>query len=177
MDQKTIKNNHICLPKVPVQRQIRLEICEFCLDFGCFIGHVFGRYLPRGCRYVTGKPGFVLFSSRRYISKKKSSKNIKFSESYRSRHFPKRKKCEIVDWELFKPFLWSFPRQISWFWPEIRKVREILQKSYTFYFKTLPEAGKRAARTRTSRRHFSRFGVSYFFQACFKHWNWSVTCS
>ena len=78
------------------------------------------------------------------------------------------KKCEIVDWELFKPFLWSFPRQISWFWPEIRKVREILHKSYTFYFKTLPETGKRAARTRSTKPAVSWNGGSYFFQACFK---------
>ena len=53
----------------------------------CLIGHFFGRYLSPECQNVTGKPGIVLFSERRYLSLKKSSKNIKFSQSYRSRHF------------------------------------------------------------------------------------------
>ena len=62
------------------------QILQKCADFensGFCLVTFFGWYLSRECRNITGKPGFVVFSSRRYILKKISSKNIKFSKSYR----------------------------------------------------------------------------------------------
>ena len=58
-------------------------------EISSLLGHFLGiiLYLSPGCRNVTGKSGFVLFRSSRYILKKIPSKNIKFSKSYSSRHF------------------------------------------------------------------------------------------
>ena len=81
------------------QHRFEISTLRFSSKFSVFeilglLGHFFGRYLSPGCRDVTGKPGFVVFRSSRYFSLKKSSKNIKFSESYRSRHFPGEKSAK-----------------------------------------------------------------------------------
>ena len=85
------------------QHRFEISTLRFSSKFSVFenlslLGHFFGRYLSPGCRNVTGKPGFVLFRSSRYILQKISSKNIKFSKSYRPRHFGKkcRQKCLLT---------------------------------------------------------------------------------
>ena len=50
------------------------------------------------CRDVTGKPGFVLFRSSRYILQKISSKNIEFSKSYKDLitfFFREKRTCDL----------------------------------------------------------------------------------
>ena len=90
---------------VPLHMPQTSYIADFSRKFPkkCLLGHFNSRYLSPGCPNIAGKPRNGVFRSSRYGFKKISSKNINFSQSYRSqqkcffcRHFCPNKLLSLV---------------------------------------------------------------------------------